>query len=78
MLELMCLYIPVHLNYLHHGRCPPFNVTSFWAQQHINLELIPRKIADIYVGIICIFHKGIDYILSEFKSQHYILAFHNK
>ena len=45
-------------------------------KQHFNIKLQTRNGADMYVNILSIFHKFIDYIISESNNHHSMLTVH--
>ena len=48
---------------------PTFSVIWSWVQQHLNWQVLPRNISDIYVSRMVIYHPLIDYFLSGINNQ---------
>ena len=80
-----CVPTSVFINLLDQVKYTALIVWLSWVQHHINWQLIPKNIANIYVIILCIFHlligsstygSNIQYPMLAFNKEKYCLL-HN-
>ena len=73
-----CVSTSVNVDWLGQVKYPTLNVRKSRVQKYFNTQLLPRKISNIYVRIMCIFQRFINSCLFGSNSQHSMLDFNSE